>query len=148
MIQRTPQAKLSPIKLEKEDEDKEPMSTDSIPEQEAPIDYHVPKKSSPPPRVVKKYDIKILIPILKKLIIEKYKKLSKTCVSTDLKLSEDELLRFLERFHGIQKYFVPGSTLNNSFLDHKRRFLKSSKQSFKKPRNSSSERTKLKTIFF
>ncbi|KAK6630228.1 hypothetical protein RUM43_015021 [Polyplax serrata] len=125
VIQRTPQAKLSPIKTEKVDVDKEPMETDSIPEQEAPIDYHVPKKLSPPLRVIKKYDIKILIPILKKLIIEKYKKLSKNCVGADLKLSEEELLRFLERFHGIQKYFVPGSVLTNSFLDHKRRFIKS-----------------------
>lgn len=128
VIQRTPQAKLSLIKKEREDDEKEPMDTDALPEQDAPIDYHVPKKSfTTPPRTIKKYDIKILIPILKKIIVEKYKKLNKNCVSTDLKLSEDELLRFLERFHGIQKYFVPTGVLNNSFLDHKRRFAKSSK---------------------
>lgn len=108
VIQRTPSAKLPalefipPVKTEKKDFDKEPMDTAEIPVQDAPIDYHVPKK----PLVIKKYDIKILIPILKKLIIEKYKKLYKNSGS-ELKLSEEELLKFLERFHGIQKYLTP-----------------------------------------
>lgn len=130
MIQRTPSAKLSAvdfdkitIKTEKDDADKELMETDEIPVQDAPIDYHVPKKSSSPQKVIKKYDIRILLPILKKLIVEKYKKLHKNS-TVDLKLSEEELLRFLERFHGIQKYFVSGGNANNVFQDQKRRYVK------------------------
>lgn len=77
-----------------------------IPEQEAPIDYHVPKKPEPP-KTLKRYDIKILVPILKKLIVEKHRKMSKNKPSApELKLSEDELLKFLQRFHGLQKFVV------------------------------------------
>lgn len=130
VIQRTPSTK-SPfleteetpsIKKERED-DKEPMDMDDIPMQEDPIDYHVPKKPSPPPRIIKKYDIKILIPILKKLIVEKYKKMNKN-KGPELKLSEEELLKFLERFHGLQKFCVaPGGAAYQDQI-MKRRFLK------------------------
>lgn len=110
------------MKTEKEDAVKEPMEMDDIPMQDAPIDYHVPKKPSPPPRIIKKYDIKILIPILKKLIVEKYKKMNKN-QGPELKLSEEELLKFLERFHGLQKFLVtPGNAA--AFQDQKRRFVK------------------------
>ncbi|KAL0269027.1 UNVERIFIED_CONTAM: hypothetical protein PYX00_010771 [Menopon gallinae] len=121
VIQRTPSAKppaleyVPPVKTEKKDDDKEPMDTDEIPVQDEPIDYHVPKK----PIVLKKYDIKILIPILKKIITERYKKLYKNRGS-ELKLSEEELLKFLERFHGIQKYIVP----SGMSLHDRRRFTK------------------------
>lgn len=131
VIQRTPSAKsifpeteeTPSIKKEMEDE-KEPMEMDDIPMQEDPIDYHVPKKtSSPPPRIIKKYDIKILIPILKKLIVEKYKKMNKN-KGPELKLSEEELLKFLERFHGLQKFVVaPGGAAYQDQI-MKRRFLK------------------------
>jgi len=76
-----------------------------MPEQDAPIDYHVPKKPEPP-KVMKKYDLKILVPILKKIIVEKQKKMIKRNPAADLKLTEEELLKFLQRFHGLQRFFV------------------------------------------
>lgn len=102
VIQRTPAC--GNVALKEESEEKQVMETE-IPVQEAPIDYHVPKKPEPP-KLLKKYDIKILVPILKKLIVEKHKKLSKGKTAPELKLSEEELLKFLQRFHGLQKFFV------------------------------------------